>query len=134
MGNWRALLQQGWGLAILYVGHQVQVCGSDDLSRVTGQAHGRATVSLMATNEQLPNGCAVFVDVESFDPPLPQEMSDYLRGWIRALLNDGRFKPGVYCHTASANDLLLASQQEYADAGLPSGRPFLWVTHPARRF
>lgn len=135
MGNWRALLQQGWGgLAILYVGHQVSKCGSNDLSRATGQAHGQSTISLMAIDEQLPAGCAVFLDVEPFDPPLPQNMSDYVRGWIRALLDDGQFKPAIYCHTKNANDLLLASQQEFADAGLASGRPLFWVTHPVDSF
>jgi hypothetical protein len=135
MGNWRTLLQQGWsGLAILYVGHQVQKCGSADLSRGTGQAHGQSTISLMATDEQFPAGCVVFLDVEPFDPPLPQNMSDYVRGWIRALLDDGRFKPAIYCHTKNANDLLLASQQEFADAGRASGRPLFWVTHPVDSF
>jgi hypothetical protein len=134
MGNWRSLIQQGWGLAIIYVGHQVNGCGADQLSRVIGEAHGQATISLMGDAEQLPNGCVVFLDVEPFDSPIPTQMSDYVRGWVRALLVDGRFKPGIYCHTRNANDILLTCEQEYSDAGVPDGRPLFWVSHPTNTF
>ena len=127
MGNWRSLLQQGWGLALIYVGYQVDGCGSDQLSRAAGIAHGQNTISLLANDEQMPGGCTVFLDVEGFDPPLPADMADYVRGWVRALLDDATLKPGIYCSAKNADEVLLACQREYADFGLPSGRPLFWI-------
>ncbi len=134
MGNWRSLVQQGWGLAILFVGYQANGCGSDDLSRGVGESHGTATISLMGKAEGFANGCTVFLDVEFFESPIPAPMSDYICGWIRALLDDGRFKPGIYCHTRNANEIFLSCEQEFAAAGRPDGRPLFWVTHPTIDF
>ena len=52
----------------------------------------------------------------------------YYRGWIRTILDSGTLKPGTYCHAKNSDDLYNAAQQEYADAGLPSGAPSFWVT------
>ncbi len=83
--------------------------------------------------EGFANGTIVYLDVEPVDS-LPPALIDYYRGWIRGIVDSkttgatSYLTPGTYCHAKNANDLFNAAQQEYADAGLPSGAPFFWIT------
>jgi hypothetical protein len=70
----------------------------------------------------------VFLGVEAFEGPLFSEMANYIRGWISALLvSASAVGQGIYCTQRSANEILLAAQQEYSAHSLPSGAPAFWI-------
>jgi hypothetical protein len=125
-GKYQFLRGLGLGLAVLYVGRQQAGCGSGSLSRPQGQTDGLDTIA-KCNQEGFPQDVVVFLDVEHFDGDISANMKDYYKGWIGAILDDGKFKPGTYCADSNANDLINAAQEEYAAHGLPGGNPAFWV-------
>jgi hypothetical protein len=141
MGHWKTLRGIGWGIGIFYVGYQVAKSCRRDVSRDLGISHGNHAISLVGKpTRDFPNaedfqpGVTVFLDVENPGGDLPPEMIDYCKGWIRALLNDTNYKPGIYCSSTNADQLVLAAQQEFADFGLPGGRPLMWIARYSGTF
>jgi hypothetical protein len=67
----------------------------------------------------------VFLDVEYMDFT-PRAMRDYYTAWVRTLLADGRYRPGIYVHTNNADVVYNDVKQEYLAAGLADKPPF-WV-------
>jgi hypothetical protein len=53
-------------------------------------------------------------------------MRDYYSAWVRTLLADGRFRPGIYVHTNNADVVYTDVKREYLAAGLKVEPPF-WV-------
>src|SRR5947209_11851163 len=78
-----------------------------------------------ATREGFSQGTVVFLDVEHMDV-LPQRMRDYYRAWAAAVLADGRYRPGIYAHTANAAQIYDDVNQVYAQAGVDADPPF-WI-------
>ncbi len=70
-------------------------------------------------------GTTVFLDLERMDV-LPQVMRDYYKAWVRTMLSDGRYKPGIYVHTYNANTVYADVKSVYRDAGSKVDPPF-WV-------
>ncbi len=121
------ITQQGFGLAVIYVGHQQDGCGKNSLSRQKGLEHGADTIAKCAV-EGFPSGTIVFLDVESFNGHLSANTEAYIRGWISALLDSGgASSPGIYCPRKSANEIHLAAGKEYAAHALPNGAPAFWI-------
>jgi glycoside hydrolase-like protein len=52
-------------------------------------------------SEGFPRGTVIFLDVEHMTT-VPQAMRDYYREWTARVLEDGRYRPGFYTHTANA--------------------------------
>jgi hypothetical protein len=93
-----------------------------------GKAHG-ATEAMDAIarteREGFPRGTTVFLDVEYMDVT-PPAMRDYYSAWVRTMLADGRYRPGIYVHTNNANVVYTDVKQEYLAAGLADEPPF-WI-------
>jgi len=53
-------------------------------------------------------------------------MRDYYSAWVRAVLDDGRYVPGIYVHTYNANTVYNDVKAVYTSVGLKTEPPF-WV-------
>jgi len=124
-GHMNDLKQIGWGFVVVYVGRQAAGCGSDKLTRDQGLADAVDAIG-KAKEDEMSQGGTIFLDVERMEV-LSGGMVQYMRGWIRGLLDDGTYKPGIYAHFHNAIDLFNAAQQEYADQGQPGGAPAFWI-------
>src|SRR5690242_21532661 len=78
MPNRSALVQQGWGIAPLYVGQQVTGPGSKHPSHAQGGADGVDAIALMNSAGFSP-GHFVYLDLEN-GPPFTQPLRDYVAG------------------------------------------------------
>ena len=67
----------------------------------------------------------VVLDIERMEK-MPQAMRDYYRAWARALLADGRFRPGVYVHKHNAQAVYDDLKLEFAAANV-NEEPRMWV-------
>jgi len=92
------LVAQGWGLAPLYVGQQMTGPGSHIVTKAQGTIDGNNAVHLLQS-AGFPPGTFVYLDLEN-GMPFPSNQQDYVAAWVKAIEDDGTFKPGVYCsHT-----------------------------------
>lgn len=141
-GRRDALRAMGWGFAVLFVGEQdwtamrsvpgdtVDIaeqgarCVSANLTAEQGSAHAREAEAATAA-DGFPDGTIIFLDVERVERVTP-ELADYVRSWIRSLLELRRFLPGLYAHALNVPDLYVILEEEYARHGR-TGRPPLWV-------
>lgn len=136
-GNRAALEQQGWGLALLYVGQQAPGaaattsiaagpdCGKKALTAEQGVIDGDQAVAI-ATADGFPAGTTIFLDVERADP-LPPELIDYVRGWMNRVLSRA-FIAGVYAHKVNAAAISQVQREAFAAAGVTTPPPF-WVAN-----
>jgi hypothetical protein len=142
LGQRTALAAGGWGLAVLFVGEQdwaqtageppagAARCTRANLTEAQGRAHGAEADSVTA-GEGFPTGTVVFLDVEAADL-ISAAMLAYVRGWTEGLLEAGRYQPGLYAHSANAEQLHTSMVMAAARAG--GGQPPLWVVRPAADF
>lgn len=96
-----ALMQQGWGLAPLYVGQQVVGRGSKLSSTPQGRGDGTEAIALMKS-AGFAAGTFVYLDLEN-GPPLKSEQRDYVGSWVDTVAAQG-FGPGVYCSHGFAQE------------------------------
>ena len=114
------LASLGWGTAVLYVGQQTWegvavagipatsaaraaqsvTCSRTMLSGAQGTVDGFDAAGRAAT-EGFAAGTVIYLDVE-YMTTVTAAMRDYYRSWAAAVVADGRYRPGVYCHTANA--------------------------------
>jgi hypothetical protein len=145
-GRRPALLQQGWGFAVLFVGEQdwgamraapgdtVAVaapgarCATTNLTAANGAAHAAAADEAAAA-DGFPQGTVIFLDVERVERVSP-ELATYVRSWFAALLERGRYVPGLYAHDINAAELYAILGEEFARRGRAE-RPRLWVARQA---
>jgi hypothetical protein len=99
-------------------------CNADFVSGARGMRDGVDAVQVSAL-EGFPRGTTIFLDLERMDV-LHQPMRDYYSAWVRAVLDDGRYVPGIYVHTYNANTVYNDVKAVYASLGLESEPPF-WV-------
>jgi hypothetical protein len=78
-----------------------------------------------AAAEGFARGTVIYLDVERMER-VPPAMHAYYRGWVRAMLADGRYRPGLYCHVRNAAELHAGVQEEFAAAGVADA-PRFWV-------
>jgi hypothetical protein len=143
VGKRQKLVDMGWGLAVVYVGQQTwgrtprgtpqrlaqlakqgKTCDADLISAERGRVD--ADDAIAATlNEGFPERSIVFLDIERMEK-LPQAMRDYYRAWAKRLLEDGRFRPGVYVHKYNAEAVYNDLKAEFAAAGV-NEEPRIWV-------
>ena len=103
-------------------------CNADFVSAVRGARDGTDAVTRTA-NDGFAPGTTVFLDLERMDVLHPV-MRDYYKAWVRAVLADGRFRPGIYVHTYNANTVYADVKSVYRLAGVTSEPPF-WVAKSA---
>lgn len=144
-GNRAALMQQGWGLAVLYVGlqaprsaartdttvatdstraaAQASRCSQNTLSAQQGASDGDDAVNV-AQADGFPEGTTIFLDVERADP-YPAALDTYVRAWAGRVLAR-RYVPGVYAHRINAAAVQASLSAVYAASG-DTRQPPLWV-------
>ena len=99
-------------------------CNADFVQAHRGEVEGADAVTRTA-NEGFPPSTTIFLDLERMDV-LPQAMRDYYKAWVRTVLADGRYRPGIYVHTFNANTVYADVKATYQNAGVASEPPF-WI-------
>jgi len=99
-------------------------CSASFVNTDQGAIDARDAVATTA-REGFPTGTVVFLDVEFMDAT-PQRMRDYYRAWAKAVLADGRYRPGIYAHTRNASTIYDDVADVYEDAGIVALPPF-WI-------
>ena len=99
-------------------------CNADFVSGARGMREGVDAAQTTA-REGFPRGTTIFLDLERMDV-LHQPMRDYYSAWVRAVLDDGRYVPGIYVHTYNANTVYNDVKAVYTSVGLSTEPPF-WV-------
>jgi|SRR6188768_776954 len=99
MNKRSALLQQGWGLAPIYVGQQESGPGSHQVNGAQGTTDGTNAVSL-AQQAEFPPDTIIYLDIEQ-GGPLSPPMRDYVQRWC-AEVKSGGYTPGAYLSHLSA--------------------------------
>jgi hypothetical protein len=99
-------------------------CSASYVNAPQGVLDARDAVARTAA-EGFPIGTVVFLDVEHMEL-IPQRMRDYYRAWSKAVLADGRYRPGIYAHTKNAATIYDDVSEVYAQAGVDGDPPF-WV-------
>jgi hypothetical protein len=143
-GKRQTLVSMGWGLAVVYVGQQTwgrtprklsaartevilkskKPCNADLLTATRGRADGDDAIAA-TEREGFPARSIVFLDIERMEK-MPAAMRDYYRAWTRRLLEDGRYRPGVYVHAHNAQAVYDDVKAEFAAAGVTE-QPRIWV-------
>lgn len=138
MGRRAALAQAGWGLAVLYVGEQQWadttsytpsagerlLCSRVNLTAAQGAADA-ADAARVARAEGFPAGTRIYLNVERVDS-VGTGLADYVRAWMRALLDAGTYRPGLYAHDANATALYALLMRDFTDRQIGTG-PAVWV-------
>jgi hypothetical protein len=99
-------------------------CSASYVNAAQGVIDARDAIARTA-REGFSEGTVVFLDVEHMDV-VPQRMRDYYRSWTRTMLADGRYRPGIYAHTANAATIYDDVSDAYAQANVAGDPPF-WV-------
>jgi len=144
-GHRQELIDQHWGLAVLYVGLQASNaavltadtaavpssvaqptrCSQNSLSAAQGQVDADDAVN-MATADGFPEATTIFLDVERAEP-YPAELDAYVRAWVAQVLLR-KFTPGIYGHRVNAAALFASQKAVYSAAGDARDPPF-WVVN-----
>jgi len=148
-GKYTTLTAMGWGVTAIYVGQQdwtqiptpppkqparasiassAAVCSASLLSVNQGLIEAADAVQKMNADNFLTSS-TVFLDVE-FVTTVTPALLDYYRAWIRGVLTDGRYIPGVYAAKSNATTLYNAAVAEYRAAGRSDTPPF-WIASSA---
>jgi hypothetical protein len=144
-GNRQQLIDQQWGLAVLYVGLQAPSaavvtadttrpaaatapaltrCAQNTLSADQGRLDADDAANI-AVADGFPEGTTIFLDVERADP-YPSELDAYVRAWVQRVL-ERRLTPGIYGHRLNAAALFASQKAAYDAAGDTRDPPF-WVS------
>jgi hypothetical protein len=97
MGTRAALVEQGWGLAPIYVGQQDPAAGPNNSTVLThdqGRADALDAATMMAA-EGFAQPSTVYLDIE-VGGPLSTDMLTYVTAWLAGIRDEG-LVPGVYC-------------------------------------
>jgi glycoside hydrolase-like protein len=143
-GKRQKLVDMGWGLAVVYVGQQTwgrtprplsakrlaqmqksgTTCNADLVSADRGRIDGDDAIAV-AQQEGFPERSIVFLDIERMEK-MPQAMRDYYGAWSKRLLEQGRYRPGVYVHAHNAETVYADLKAAFVAAGLDE-EPRIWV-------
>jgi hypothetical protein len=100
------------------------VCSASLLTNSQGLIEAADAVQKMNA-DNFPISSTVFLDVE-FVTTVTPALLDYYRAWIRGVLTDGRYVPGVYAAKSNATTLYNAALAEYQAAKRTDTPPF-WI-------
>jgi len=143
-GKRQTLTDMGWGIAVVYVGQQTwgrnprqlsaarlaqllksgTTCNADLVNADRGAVDAADAIEA-AQREGFPARSIVFLDIERMEK-MPAGMRDYYRAWSKKLLQDGRYRPGVYVHAHNAQVVYDDVKAEFASAGVDED-PRVWV-------
>lgn len=99
-------------------------CSANLVSGTRGSIEAADAIRRTA-REGFPAGTIVFLDIERMERT-PQAMRDYYRAWVRTVLADGRYRPGIYAHTHNAKRVYEDVKGEFVAAGVAAEPPF-WI-------
>ena len=144
-GKRQELTEMGWGIAVVYVGQQTwgktpsaplspakiaqlvksgATCNAALMSSDRGAVDGTDAIAV-AEREGFAPQSIIFLDIERMEK-MPEAMRLYYRAWARALLRDGRYRPGVYVHAHNAQDVFDDIKAEFAAANV-NEVPRMWI-------
>jgi hypothetical protein len=101
-----------------------ETCNADFVSASRGERDG-ADAAFRTALEGFPTGTTVFLDLERMDE-MPTAMRKYYSAWVRTMLEDGRYRPGIYVHTDNANTVYSDVKEVFVAAGHHEEPPF-WI-------
>ena len=101
-----------------------QSCSAHLVSGTQGQREADDAIARTAA-EGFPAGTVIFLDVERMDAT-PQRMRDYYAQWVKRVLEDGRYQPGIYAHTHNAKRIYTDVVAAYEAMGDYREPPF-WI-------
>jgi hypothetical protein len=140
-GKRDTLSGMGWGVAVVYVGQQAwsskkkpkkgSTCATKNLSAANGARDGADAISKVI-KEGFQPGSIIFLDIERMDR-IPETMRAYYTAWAKAVLADGRYRPGFYAHTDNAQAIYADVKPVFVQAGDPADPPF-WIAGNTRVF
>ena len=105
-----------------------ETCNADFVTAKRGVRDG-VDAAFRTALEGFPVGTTVFLDIERMDN-LPKAMRDYYSAWVRTMLQDGRYRPGIYVHTDNANVVYRDVKREFVAAG-HTEEPAFWIAKSA---
>lgn len=105
-----------------------ETCNADFVNAKRGMRDG-VDAAFRTALEGFPVGTTVFLDIERMDK-LPRAMRDYYSAWVRTMLADGRYRPGIYVHTDNANTVYQDVKREFVSAG-HNEEPSFWIAKSA---
>ena len=105
-----------------------EICNADFVNAIRGAKDALDAVA-RTEREGFPHGTTVFLDIERMDA-VPRAMRDYYSAWVRGVLADGRYRPGIYVHTDNANLVFGDVKHAYIEAGFTEEPPF-WIAKSA---
>ncbi len=143
-GQRRNLISQGWGLAVVFVGQQApgvslrfadvpaaaeggataRTCTRNTLTAAQGTADADAAMS-SALQDSFPKQTKIYLDVGRTTPYSPA-LDTYVRSWVKEILAQNNFVPGIYGDDINASTLFTAQQEEFRKASSSMVPPF-WV-------
>lgn len=143
-GKRQTLIDMGWGLAVVYVGQQTWervprslssaqlanlerrgvTCSADFLSAERGTQEGVDAIR-KSQAQGFPHGTVIFLDIERMER-MPQRMRDYYRGWVATVLQDGRYRAGIYVHSHNAEAVYADVKAVFQAAGVDE-EPRFWI-------
>lgn len=143
VGKRDTLQHLGWGVAIVYVGQQTwgrtpktltpaqrtalqkkTDCSADLISAEEGKANADDATA-RAADEGFAPGAVVFLDIERMQT-VPHAMRDYYRAWAARMLENGKYKPGVYAHQFNAQQIFTDVKDVFTAAG-DTSTPRMWI-------
>lgn len=153
-GKRSTLEAMGWGTAVIYVGQQAWegtpdrspgdsaaanrpiICSRTLLSDSTGRANADDAISRTAA-DGFPRGTVIFLDIEPMTAVSPA-MRAYYTAWTKRVVEDGRYRAGLYAHRRNAIEIHGHMRAVSADAGasmaeLTATVP-LWLAAPTGDF
>ena len=101
-----------------------QSCSAHLVSGPQGRKEADDAIARTAA-EGFPAGTVIFLDVERMDAT-PQRMRDYYSQWVKRVLEDGRYQPGIYAHTHNAKRIYTDVVAAYETMGDYREPPF-WI-------
>jgi hypothetical protein len=113
-------------VAIDPVKRPLDECGSNLVNGERGTMEARDAIA-RTESEGFARGTVIFLDVERMERT-PMKMRDYYRAWVRRVLEDGRYRPGIYAHTHNADLIYGDVKAEYEAAGRSDEPPF-WIAN-----
>jgi hypothetical protein len=140
-GKRDTLTAMGWGLAVVYVGQQTWSTsrprrkGSTCSNSFRTAAHGRqdaADAIAKVVKEGFAHGTVIFLDIEHMDK-IPTVMRNYYKAWTKAILDDGRYRPGYYAHVDNAASIYADVKPLFVQAGDSTDPPF-WIAGRTNAF
>lgn len=140
-GKRDTLTSMGWGLAVVYVGEQSwntkkrsrkrTACATKFVTSANGTRDAKDAIAKVIA-EGFAHGTVIFLDIERMSEVTPP-MRAYYTAWTKAVLADGRYRPGYYAHNDNAARVYADVKPVFAQVGDTLNPPF-WIAGRSNAF